>query len=128
MKFKMLKEEIMKNNKVPKNDNPPKEIFYDFEYEMYIAICPNCGDIPYDKEVCQLCGQKLIWKEKPKKYQDIVVEKDGYRATQIYGSWSIYIENKNQLLTISKCTRRFTKKELLKMIEKVKDGKKNESK
>ena len=112
--FKLIKEEELDNSRVPKNDNPPKEIVYYWEYGMLMGFCPNCNDIPYDKEVCQLCGQKLIWKEKPKKYQDTVVKKDDYVITQVYGSWSVYVEKNGVLLSISQCTKKFTKKELLK--------------
>lgn len=107
-------EKIIQETEIPKNDNPPKEIVYEWEYGMLVGLCPNCWDIPYDKEVCQLCGQKLIWKEKPKKYQDIVVKKGDYVITQIYGSWSIYVEKNGVLISTSVCNKKLTKKELLK--------------
>lgn len=114
---KLLTKGIIENLEekgIPKNDNPPKEILYECEWGMLVGICPNCNEIPYSEKVCQFCGQKLIWKEKPKKYQDIVVKKDDYVITQIYGSWSVYVEKNGELISHSICKKRLTKKELLK--------------
>ena len=113
MKFKFSEPQKKKTN-----GNPPMKIEWIWDYGLLVPYCPNCNEMPYDTEECVFCHQKLIWVEKPKEYEDIVYQKENVRITQIYGTWSLYIEVDGQLVAHCSCAKQFTQKELEQMADK----------
>lgn len=89
------------------------------EYEMIMPFCPRCNEPAYEKDHCVFCGQKYHYTPKPKGYEDTIVEYKNYRATQIYGSWSVYIERDNQVIQHWSCRGKISKDELLERLKAI---------
>lgn len=102
---------------------PPKEIVWQKGYDyaddfVILPICPSCGEPVYMKNECVFCHQKFIWVDKPKEYEDTVVVIDDWVATQVYGSWSIYVEHQGKLRFHVSCYDKWTKQELTNFLQR----------
>lgn len=107
-----------KKKKLDNSKEPPKKILWYEDYDIMLPWCPSCNEPAYEHDKCVFCGQPFIWVDKPKGYEDIVVSYKDYTATQVYGSWGVYIEKKNgTLCTHMSCARKMSKRELLNILK-----------
>ena len=95
----------------------PVEVNWYQDWGVMTPHCPRCDELAYEEDECVFCHQKLIYTPKPKGYEDLVVEYKNYRATQVHGSWGLYIEKDGKLLMHASCSRAFTKEELLEKLK-----------
>ena len=106
------------------SNEPAKEIKWQKEYcytsddFMVVPICPSCGEPAYEKDECVFCHQKFIWVDKPKEYEDNIAVIGDWVATQIYGSWSVYIEHQGKLIVHATFYDKLSKQELTNFLQR----------
>lgn len=89
-----------------------KEYCYSNDGFMVVPFCPSCGEPAYEQDKCVFCGQKLVWIDKPKQYEDLCVSIGDWVAIQVYGSWGVYICYKGTIKVHASFTKPLSKEEL----------------
>lgn len=86
-------------------------------------ICPKCGELAYFFDKCCFCGQ--VFDEDDEKLQafnnPVMVEKDGYTATQTSNNHIHVADSKGRLVYHAQCTEKKSRKELYGVIDFVKN-------
>lgn len=85
-------------------------------------ICPKCFELAYFFDKCVFCGQ--IFDTEDEKLQafnnPVMVEKDGYTATQSSNKHVHVTDSKGRLVYHASSTRKMSREELCKTIDFVK--------
>lgn len=115
-------ERIMAKKKVDFTKDQDIEVNWKEEYGMMMPFCPRCDEPAYEHDHCVFCGQRYHYTPKPKGYEDTIVEYKNYRATQVYGSWGVYIEKDNQEIQHWSCGGKISEDKLLEYLKALADN------
>jgi hypothetical protein len=104
-----------------------KKVKWDWDWGVYIPLCPYCNEPAYEKDHCVFCGKPYEWVEG--KYKDTIVKQGEYTIIQATNN-HISIYKNGEFVMHSQCNKKMTEKELLDqvkfynlLIKKDEDGK-----
>lgn len=106
-----------KRKKIDNSKEPPKEVVWYEDYGIMLPWCPSCHEPAYEEDKCVFCGQPFIWVDKPKGYEDTIIEVGEWVIIQINGSWGVYVEHNGIEVSHACCSRKLTDDELMEMLK-----------
>lgn len=94
-----------------------KKVNWRWDYGVYVAFCPYCDELAYEKDHCCFCKKPYEWVEG--KYKDTVVEVGEYTIVQATNN-HISIYKNGEHISHSSCTKKYTEAELIEHLEQSK--------
>lgn len=91
-----------------------KKIKYRWDMGVYVAFCPYCDELVYEKDRCVFCGKPYEYVEG--KHKPTIVEEDEYTIVQATNN-HIQIYKDGRMVMHMSCRKKKTEDELRSTIE-----------
>ncbi len=91
-----------------------KRVKWEWDYGVYVPLCPYCKELAYEKDKCVFCGKPYLWVEG--KYKDTVVKVGEYTVVQATNNHISIYEN-GKLVYHAACTKKKTEVELKQTVD-----------
>lgn len=95
-----------------------KKVVWKWEYGVYLAFCPYCGEPAYEKDGCCFCHKPYIWVEGD--HQPIKITQGEYTIVQSTNNHIMLYKN-GSVIMHGACYKKLSEEELLAEIERVKN-------
>lgn len=87
-----------------------KTVKWEWDYEVYVPLCPYCNELAYEKDKCVFCGKKYKWVEGEIKPTEI--EHQGYTIVQCTNNHIHVYAPDGHMVFHAPCTVKKTEDEL----------------